>query len=123
MRRQELCSLVIVRAEAAFHPLQGVDPKRVESCPDFQSSRGDRNAAFCLGRALCGIAVGALSPLSLTAGQNMRKGVALLLRAADAGCQEAWLHQYRMHADHRLSVANPQMAPLPCCLRRSVAKR
>jgi TPR repeat protein len=113
----ELCSVVIVRAEAAFHPLQGVDPKRVESCLDFQSSRGDRNAAFCLGRALCGIAVGVLSPLSLTAGQNMRKGVALLLRAADAGCQEAWLHLYRMHADHRLSVANPQMARF--CLEKS----
>jgi TPR repeat protein len=113
----ELCSLVIVRAEAAFHPLQGVDPKRVESCLDFQSSRGDRNAAFYLGRALCGIAVGALSPLSLTAGQNMRKGVALLLRAADAGRQEAWLHLYRMHADHRLSVANPQMARF--CLEKA----
>jgi TPR repeat protein len=47
----------------------------------------------------------------------MRKGVALLLRAADAGCQEAWLHLYRMHADHRLSVANPQMARF--CLEKA----
>jgi hypothetical protein len=47
----------------------------------------------------------------------MRKGVALLLRAADAGRDEAWLHLYRMHGDHSLSVANPQMARF--CLEKA----
>jgi TPR repeat protein len=47
----------------------------------------------------------------------MRKGAALLLRAADAGCDAAWLHLYRLHADHRLSIASPQMARF--CLEKA----
>ncbi len=33
----------------------------------------------------------------------------MLLRAADAGQDEAWLHLYKLNSDHRRSVANPQM--------------
>jgi TPR repeat protein len=43
-----------------------------------------------------------------------------LLRAADAGCDEAWLHLYRIHSDNRLSVANPQMARF--CLEKAAAR-
>ena len=40
----------------------------------------------------------------------MRKGAALLLRAADGGKREAWMLLYRVHSDNRASVANPLMA-------------
>jgi TPR repeat protein len=113
----ELTSEVIGVAEQSGCTLKGVDPKKLESCLDLQSSRGDRVATYLLGRALCGISCGALAARSLVDGSNMRKGVALLLRAADAGCREAWLHLYRMHSDHRLSVANPQMARF--CLEKA----
>jgi hypothetical protein len=59
---------------------------------------------------LCGIDLGCVPATAVAQSQNMRKGAALLLRAADAGCDAAWLHLYRIHADHRLSVSNPQMA-------------
>ena len=98
-------------------PLTGLAASAIETGLDMRVSRGDRDAAYALGRALCGIACGILAPEALADGPNMRKGVALLLRAADAGREEAWLHLYRMHGDHSLSVANPQMARF--CLEKA----
>lgn len=116
----ELAELVVAAvklAEDLAQPLAGIEPKSIEAGLDLRANRGDRVAAYALGRALCGIACGVLQPATLADGLNMRKGVALLLRAADAGCDEAWLHLYRMHGDHRLSVANPQMARF--CLEKA----
>ena len=113
----ELVAAAVKLAEENAKPLVGIDPQAIETALDMRTSRGDRDAAYALGRALCGIACGVLAPEALAAGANMRKGVALLLRAADAGCEEAWLHLYRMHGDHRLSVANPQMARF--CLEKA----
>ena len=113
----ELVVAVVQLAEETKQPLIGIAPAAIEAGLDLRAGRGDRAAAYALGRALCGIACGSLQPDSLAAGLNMRKGVALLLRAADAGCDEAWLHLYRMHGDHRLSVANPQMARF--CLEKA----
>ena len=97
-------------AQQANRSEVGMDSNRVEACLDARVARGDMEAAFMLGRALCGIACGSLLPGALVGGPNMRKGAALLLRAADAGCDEAWVHLYQVHADNRASVANPQMA-------------
>lgn len=95
----------------------GLSPQAIEAALDQRAHRGDRDAAWLLGRALCGIDCGALPATSLVVGANLRKGVALLLRAADAGVEAAWLHLYRMHGDHKLSVANPQMARF--CLEKA----
>lgn len=97
-------------AQQAHSPDVGIDPQRVELCLDARVARGDMEAAFMLGRALCGIPCGSLAPCALVGGPNMRKGAALLLRAADAGCDQAWAHLYQVHSDNRASVANPQMA-------------
>ncbi len=113
----ELIAAAVKLAEAHAKPLIGIDPQAIETALDMRINRGDRDAAYALGRALCGVACGVLQPESLAAGANMRKGVALLLRAADGGVEEAWLHLYRMHGDHRHSVANPQMARF--CLEKA----
>jgi len=113
----ELISAAVRLAEEVARPLIGMDPNAIDAALDSRSGRADRHAAYALGRALCGIPCGVLPPESLCTGPNLRKGVALLLRAADAGCDEAWLHLYRMHGDHRLSVANPQMARF--CLEKA----
>jgi TPR repeat protein len=113
----ELVVAAVRLAEAEGKPLLGLAPQAIETALDLCTQRGDRDAAYALGRALCGIACGVLQPAALASGANMRKGVALLLRAADAGCEEAWLHLYRVHGDHRLSVANPQMARF--CLEKA----
>ena len=113
----ELVTAAVKLAEQTAKPLVGLEAQAVETALDMRISRGDRDAAYALGRALCGIASGVLAPEALAAGPNMRKGVALLLRAADGGFDEAWLHLYRMHGDHRLSVANPQMARF--CLEKA----
>jgi len=113
----ELIAAAVKLAEDTAQPLTGLAASAIETGLDMRVSRGDRDAAYALGRALCGIACGILAPEALADGPNMRKGVALLLRAADAGREEAWLHLYRMHGDHSLSVANPQMARF--CLEKA----
>lgn len=113
----ELLAAAVQLAEAQGRPLLGLPVEAIELALELRSHRGDRDAAHALGRALCGIACGVLAPEALAGGQNMRKGVALLLRAADAGCDAAWMQLYRVHGDHRLSVANPQMARF--CLEKS----
>ena len=97
-------------AEQAAVPLPGIGAAQVESCLDLVVADGDPTANYIMGRALCGIACGQIPPAALVTGSNLRKGAALLLRAADAGCDGAWMHLYKVHADHRCSVANPQMA-------------
>ncbi|KQW38201.1 hypothetical protein [Rhizobacter sp. Root404] len=113
----ELVAAAVRLAEQSAHPILGIEAAAIEAALDHRTSRGDRDAAYALGRALCGIPCGVLEPATLAAGPNMRKGVALLLRAADAGVEAAWLHLYRMHGDHSLSVANPQMARF--CLEKA----
>lgn len=106
----DLVVAAVLLAEREGRELRGLLPEQVEASLEMAIARGERDAACLLGRALCGIAQGGLGPTRLSTGSNMRKGVALLLRAADAGRDDAWLDLYAMHADHRLSVANPQMA-------------
>lgn len=72
--------------------------------------RGNATAELLLGRALCGFGTPALPGSLLTKAQNLRRGAALLLRAADAGLTAAWMFLYRIHADNRSSVSNPQVA-------------
>lgn len=74
------------------------------------AERADPSACFRLGRALSGIDCSAMPASAVTGERNLRRGTALLLRAADAGQVAAWMHLHRLAADHRCSVANPQMS-------------
>ena len=113
----ERIAAAVLLAEREGRASVGIDAIAIEPALDLRTARGDRDAAHALGRALCGIPCGAIAPERIVTGQNLRKGVALLLRAADGGCEGAWLHLYAMHGDHRLSVANPQMARF--CLEKA----
>lgn len=90
--------------------LDRVSPDALREALERRAAHGDRDAAYLLARALCGQAVPGLPAGVFAEHLNVRKGAAFMLRAADAGEDEAWLQLYRLHADHRLSVANPQMA-------------
>lgn len=83
---------------------------RIEQLIEHRVQRGSAEAALLLGRALCGIDSGPLRAAALASGRNLRKGAALLMRAADNGISEAWLHLYHIHADNHSSVSNPQMS-------------
>ncbi|HEV7912672.1 MAG TPA: hypothetical protein VGP22_02805, partial [Albitalea sp.] len=106
----ELVSHAVGLAEDIGEPIALADPALVQSCLEYQSHHDDCGAAYALGRALAGVPCGCLEPARLAPLPNLRKGTALLLRAADGGREAAWLHLFRLHADHRSSVANPQMA-------------
>jgi TPR repeat protein len=110
---RELSELVVAAvclAEGQGQVLRGIAAEHIRTSLELCASQGDRAAAYALGRGLCGIACHAWDPAVFADSLNMRKGVAFLLRAADAGCDDAWLHLYKLHAHHRLSVANPQLA-------------
>jgi TPR repeat protein len=106
----ELASSAVTLAEQAGTPLQAVPVEFVHAALEMRSAHGGHVAAYALGRALSGIRCGELDPQILAVAPNLRKGTALLLRAADGGVDAAWLDLYRVHSDHRCSVANPQMA-------------
>jgi TPR repeat protein len=97
-------------AESRDAPLRGLDAEHLLAALEMRADQGDRDAAYAFGRGLCGIASMALPPWVFADKLNLRKGAAFLLRAADAGADAAWLHLYRLCADHRLSIANPEMA-------------
>lgn len=101
---------VLAFVETVEHFQLPPNPAAVETILERSVYRGNRTAALLLGRALCGLDAGCLGAKALVAGQNMRKGAALLLRAADAGVAAAWLLLYQVHSDNHSSVANPQMA-------------
>jgi len=82
----------------------------IESCLHWASDRGSPMAHYFLGRAMCGISSGRLEPRQLTRHLNLRSGGALLLRSADSGIDDAWLHLYFLHAAPRSSVVNPPLA-------------
>lgn len=104
-----LCqALVVAQGLAAFRV--ETEASRVELLLEHCFQRGNADAALLLGRALCGIDHGPLRSTSLAGGPNLRKGAAMLLRAADSGRDEAWMHLYHVHADNRASVANPLMS-------------
>lgn len=104
--------IALVRlAEESGQALKGgLSPASVQGCLESRCGHGDYRAAYTLGRALCGIHCGSVAFTSLVVATNFRKGAALLLRAADDGCDDAWLHLYRLHADILTSVTNTHMA-------------
>lgn len=106
----ELVVAMVQMAEDTGESLQGIPVEFIQASLEMQNGQGNLTATYTLGRALSGITCGTLQPSSLTDRSNLRKGTALLLRAADAGQNEAWLHLYKLNSDHRCSVANPQMA-------------
>lgn len=106
----ELVVAAVRLAEAQAQPLRGIEAQHVLDSLEMRADQGDRDAAYALGRGLSGIAHAALPAWVFAGKQNLRKGAAFLLRAADAGADEAWLHLYRLCADHKNSIANPEMA-------------
>jgi TPR repeat protein len=109
----ELVLLVVAAvqlAESTGQVLQGLPGAALRDSLEQRASQGDRDAAFTLGRGASAMACDALPDEVFAEHKNMRKGAAFLMRAADAGCDAAWLCLYRLHADHQLSVANPQLA-------------
>lgn len=97
-------------AEQRGRGFQALPVQQVERALEHRVGHADVRAAYQLGRALAGQPCGAIAADAVAAGGNLRKATALLLRAADGGVQDAWMHLYRLSSDHRSSVANPQMA-------------
>ncbi len=107
---EALVALVLLAQRHGVAVPDDVEPAQLRDALELRATQGDADAAYLLGRALAGVPLAALPEGVFAEQQNIRKGAAFLLRAADAGCDDAWLHLWRLHADHSLSVANPQMA-------------
>lgn len=111
---------VVKMAEARGASLGPLEIDHVQASLERLASQNDIPACYLLGRALCGIACGALPWQRMVVTTNVRKGWAYLLRAADAGVADAWLHLFRISSDYRSSAANAQMARF--CLEKAAAQ-
>jgi TPR repeat protein len=113
-----LCDLLWL-SENCGRAIEGVPAQHLRAALEHGGTQGEARAWFTLGRALCGLTAGPNEPGALVTRQNLRRGVALLLRAADAGHLEAWLHLHMLSSNGRSSVANPEMARF--CLGKAAA--
>lgn len=109
LANRELCELVWL-SERRGLPIEGLTAKDLQEPLEHAAEQNDARALFTLGRALCSITCGPNAPRSLVSRQDMRRGVALLVRAASAGCADAWLHLYVVTSSGPASVKNLKMA-------------
>lgn len=116
---QEWIYKAVVLSEAQNVKLRHLQADAVHDALDEASARGDARAWFILGRALCSFECGPNPATALVRRENVRKGAALLVRAADSGYGQAWLDLYRLHSNARCSVANPEMARF--CLEKGAS--
>lgn len=101
---------------AAVHAADGRDDlgrhlpiDKVQRCLALRADAGDSRTAYRLGRWLCGMeGIAGRSPEAQD--KNVRRGVAYLYRSADVGLSEAWMSLYAIHANHRSSISNPELA-------------
>lgn len=110
---------LVALSEECGMPLEGLASTAVNEALEHAGAQDNPKAWFILGRALCAIPCGPNPARALVTRHNMRRGVALLLRAGDAGVVEAWLHLYTLSSNGRSSVANPEMARF--CLGKAAA--
>lgn len=96
-----------------------IDAQHIHPALEFAAGGSDPQAWLILGLALCGVPCGANPAAALVTRENLRRGTALLMRAADAGYSEAWLHLHQLSSNPRCSVANPEMARF--CLEKAAA--
>lgn len=82
----------------------------IQICLERHASAGDLPTMYLMGRALAGRTCDFVIGERLVKAPNLRAAAALLLRAAHGGETRAWLDLYRLHCDHRSSVANAQMS-------------
>lgn len=115
---RELCELVWL-SEQCGTTIEGLTGEHLQEPLEQAAERDDARAFFALGRALCGFSCGPNPPRSLVSRQDTRRGVALLVRAASAGCSEAWLHLYAVSSNGPVSVQNLDMARF--CLNKAAA--
>lgn len=100
-------------------PLRHLGAQETQAALEFEAARSEPRAWLVLGLALCGLPCGPNPSSALVTRENLRKGTALLVRAADAGYNEAWLRLYKLNSNPRCSVANPEMARF--CLEKAAA--
>ena len=104
-----VASLVDIAVRSRLSDL-GLPTQEVEACLETLAAEGDRAASHWLGRAYSGFSVCSLHHSVFVQATNLRKGVALLLRAADRGESDAWLVLYALHREPHNSLSNPQLA-------------
>jgi hypothetical protein len=108
-------TLSLAQGRAVRH----LDAQHIHPALEFAAAGSEPQAWLTLGLALCGLPCGPNPAAALVARENLRRGSALLMRAADAGYSEAWLHLHKLSSNPRCSVANPELARF--CLEKAAA--
>ncbi len=112
-----LCGVFMLAKELNLDCKSRLDVGYIRRALELLSAEGESCATFILGRAYCHLPWGAVPCDAIVPEVNLRKGTALLLRAADKGHSEAWIDLHRLHSNSRSSVGNPNVAAF--CLEKA----
>lgn len=102
--------LRLVRLAMSTGSRLGLPPNLVEACLLSRSEQGDLEAQYVLGCAYLGAGLGPLCADELVSGKDLRRGRALLLRAADAGRPDAWMLLYEASEQCRGAAYDGEMS-------------
>ena len=115
---REICELVWLSEQRCL-PIEELEAQDIQEALECAAEQNNVKALFVLGRALCALACGPNVATALVTRKDMRRGVALLARAANEGCAEAWLHLYDVALNGPSLVNSPKMAEF--CRRKAAA--
>jgi len=115
-----LCDSIKLAGELRQDWAVKLEPRYVQAALELLVSEGDVLATFILGRALCRLEWDHITSDRLVPDVNLRRGIAFLMRAADAGYRDAWMDLYNLHSQSRSSVGNASVALF--CVEKAAAQ-
>lgn len=101
---------IVTVAEESGKTLQKIPAALIESSLEHSAASSNKNSCYLLGRMLAGLKTEFIGASGASRSVNLRKAIALLLKAADKGRSEAWMDLFYLCSDYRSSVGNPSMA-------------
>ncbi|WP_313570126.1 hypothetical protein [Comamonas terrigena] len=113
----EIVTKIVTIAEENRQSIGKIPISLIEDSLEYSASANNKNSCYLLGRILAGLKTECIDSSNLSISLNLRKSIALLLKAADSGRSEAWLDLFYLCSDYRSSVGNPSMARF--CLEKA----
>ena len=106
----DVIAKMVTVADESGRKLEKIPPALIEASREHSTATNDRNACYLLGRMLAGLKTEFIGASHPARSVNLRKAIALLLKAADNGRAQAWMDLFHLCSDYRSSVGNPSMA-------------
>ena len=106
----EAIARIVSVAEESGRKLEKIPSTLIEASLEHSAAASDKHSCYLLGRMLAGLKTEFIETSQRSRSINLRKAIALLLKAADNGRAQAWMDLFYLCSDYRSSVGNPSMA-------------